>query len=270
MKFDPSFRQQVCPQILPLLDRFEEIEATLATLNADTILWQPPEALPDLLDHYLDALFRIYIHKFHVLCQSLIQALNAGNFLIYGLIGRSLIEHTAILRYYVTNKMLPLAQAAAADGEISEAELEELIHWLNRHLTGQRFDWDVFLADYFAQLEQPRTRHALRESQVNVITCLEKWIQERAAIAQLYELFCDLVHPNLGSNLLISRLVEDQIGIGGSLGEPIGLEIMNRTFADLVALFEEVRDQLLQLKSLKFSEIISLAANAENSNSISL
>ncbi len=63
------------------------------------------------------------------------------------------------------------------------------------------------------------------------------------------------MHPNLGSTLLVSRLIDKQkIGVGGSEGQPVGLEIFNRTFDKLVALFPETHSQLLQLKAFEFPE----------------
>ena len=253
MKFSPAFRKQVSYQLIPLLDRFEEVETILAAEITETVIWQPPSDLSQLANHYLDMLWVVYISKYHLLCQSLIQALNAENFFIYGMIGRSLIEHTAILRYYVTGKMLPLANVALSQDKISESTIQELIGLLDRHLTGRRFDWNTFLADYFDELEQPQSGTVLKEPQVNVLTCLQKWMKDDPAIANLYELFCDLVHPNLGSTLLISRLIDKQnIGVGGSVGQPVGLEIFNRTFAQLIALFQEVHTQLMQLRAFEF------------------
>ncbi len=255
MKFTPAFRQKVSTELMPLLDRFEEIETILADQITETKIWQPPEELPRLVNHYLDMLWVVYISKYHLLCQSLIQALNTENYFLYGMIGRSLIEHTAILKYYVSGKMLPLGQTILSQEQITDANIQELIVLLDRHLTGRRFDWNSFLADYFDELARPQKGTVLKEPQVNVLTCLQKWIKEDSAIAGLYELFCDLVHPNLGSTLLISRLVErHHIGVGGSLGQPVGLEIFNRTFEQLIILFQEVRTQLLQLREFKFPE----------------
>ena len=257
LKFTPEFRAQVSTNILHLLDDFEKIASTLEFHHEKTVIWQPPAQFPKLLDHYLDALFTIYINKYYVLCKSLIEGLNAGNFFIYGLIGRSLIEHTAILRYYVTSKTIPLAEAAAEDGIITEEEWQDILQCLNKHLTGHRFDWKNFLGDYFQQeeIDDSHPHDFKQEQQINVITCLEKWMKQKPEIANLYSLFCDLVHPNLGSNLLIARIVDRKIGLGGSQGKPMGLEIMNRTFANLLELFQEVYTQLMLLKKLKHTKI---------------
>ena len=258
LKFARSFREQVYSELLPLLEQFEAISLNLAAYSGKAITWQPPVNLHELLDHYLDTLLQVYLYKYYVFSQSLIQVLNRENYLLYGLIGRAIIEHTAVLRYYVTSKMLPLARVIVEDGKVTEEELQELIQWLDKHLTGRRFDWDSFLADYFSEVKGIKAGTVLKHTQVNVITCLQKWEKENPAIINLYELFCDLVHPNLGSTLLITRLIDNQLAIGSPQGQPIGREILNRTFASLLELFEEVQDQLVQLQGLKFREILRL------------
>ncbi|MGK7953429.1 MAG: hypothetical protein AB4368_32750 [Xenococcaceae cyanobacterium] len=257
-KFSQEFRQQVRQQITPLLDEFEELSLNLADRNPGEVIWQPPDNLQDLLDHYLDTLLVVYLHKYSVFSQCLIQVLNEENYLLYGLIGRAIIEHTAVLRYYVTSKMLPLAQEVIADGKVTEAELESLIQWLDKHLAGRRFDWNNFLVDYLSQIEGLKPESAVKPTQVNILTCLEKWRKENQSIIPLYELFCDLVHPNLGSTLLITRMLDDRLVVGSDRGKSLGQEIFHRTFGELLELFQEVQEHLTQLQSLKFAEILQL------------
>ncbi len=257
-KFSQNFYQQVGSQITPLLEQFEELALILAARSPNEIVWQPPENLQDLLDHYLDTLSMVYLKKYSVFSQCLITFLNEENYLLYGLIGRAIIEHTAVLRYYVTSKMLPLAHEVVADGIVTDSEIEELIQWLDKHLAGRRFDWNNFLADYFQQIEGLKPEPRVQPAQVNILTCLEKWGRENQSIIPLYELFCDLVHPNLGSTLLITRILDNHLIVGGERGKPLGQEIFQRTFGELLELFQEVKEQLIQLQSFKFSEILTL------------
>ena len=154
--------------------------------------------------------------------------------------------------------MLPLAHEVVADGIVTDSEIEELIQWLDKHLAGRRFDWNNFLADHFQQIKGLKPEPIVQPAQVNIITCLEKWGRENQSIIPLYELFCDLVHPNLGSTLLITRILDDHLIVGGEKGKPLGQEIFKRTFGELLELFQEVKEQLIQLQSFKFSEILSL------------
>ncbi len=98
-KFSQKFRQQVGKQTTPLLGQFEELALSLAGRSPEEVIWQPPENLQELLDHYLDTLSIVYLKKYSVFSQCLIQVLNEENYLLYGLIGRAIIEHTAVLRY---------------------------------------------------------------------------------------------------------------------------------------------------------------------------
>lgn len=256
LNFQDAILEEYQPDLHPYLRHLETVTSDFAGFCQDTLILQRPENDPHrLYDYYLDALLAVYFNKYHTLCASLIQALNAQNYLMYGLIGRAMIEHTAILRYYVTSKMLPLAELALEDGKITEAEVEEIIPWIEKHLTGQRFNWSEFLADYFGDLDHMSKANS-EASQVNILTCLEKWIKDNPNIGPLYGLFSDLVHPNLGSTLLISRVVDKSTGIGGNQGEAIGLEIVQRTLPELLSIFQEVQEQLTQIQAFKFSQAL--------------
>lgn len=43
--------------------------------------------------------------------------------------------------------------------------------------------------------------------QVNTATCLEKWAADEPGVGVLYDLLCDMVHPNIGS--MMSTMVPD-------------------------------------------------------------
>lgn len=260
IKFNTNIRQKVVPELVESLANFEEITELLHHKSEKTLMWNPiNKDSHHLYDHYLDAILTVYFNKYYLLCKSLIQSLNEENYLLYGLIGRSLIEHTAILRYYVTSKMFPLVKIALEDGKVTTEEVETIIPWLEKHIIGNRFDWGDFLVDYFDELDNLKPGNILKNSQVNVLTCLQKWMQEDQSIHDLYSLFCDLVHPNLGSTLLISNVVNNQICIGGHSGEAIALEIVNRTFKQLLSIFREVSEQLKQLQTFKFADYIRVS-----------
>jgi hypothetical protein len=256
IKFSAQFREKLPADILPSIEKFEEISLILSTYSNQSIVWQPPVNLDELLDHYLDTLLQVYLYKYYVFSTTLIQVLNEENYLLYGLICRAIIEHTSVLRYYVTGKMLPLAQVIVEDGIVTQEELQELINWLDKHLTGRRFNWDNFFDNYEKKIEGIKPHDSSKPSQVNVITCLEKWGKENSSIINLYELFCDLVHPNLGSTILITRLVDHKLSIGGEEGEPMGRQIFHHTFTSIVELFQDIEEQLKQLQTLKFAEIL--------------
>lgn len=253
MNFDTTFRQTVPDDLLPLLDEFEEVSALLAKLSTREVYWQPPEEPQRLFSQYIDVLVSIYTNKLSLLSRALIQALNSGDFLSYGMIGRSVFEHTAVLRYYLITKMLPMIDEIKSDGVITPEETVELLSLMDKHIRGNRFAWEEFFSKAFDSRSKIRVKKPFQE-QVNVKTCIDKWVREEPSIGPLYGLFCDLVHPNLGSTLLITRLSGDQLGIGGSAGEPLGLVIFTHTFQSFLNLFKELVPLLRILRNLKLTE----------------
>jgi hypothetical protein len=66
---------------------------------------------------------------------------------------------------------------------------------------------------------------------VNVLTCVEKWAKETPAVLIAYNLFCELVHPNIGSSFLVCSSDSDRLHFGKHKGEP-GAVILNTGKAD--------------------------------------
>src|SRR5207253_8744668 len=62
----------------------------------------------------------------------------------------------------------------------------------------------------------------LNPSQVNVITALNQWAADKPGIILAYEFFCELVHPNLGSNLLVMGAKDGHLRVGGTTPRSVG------------------------------------------------
>lgn len=123
-------------------------------------------------------------------------------------------------------------------------------YWPNsgRHLRGTRFDWRSFLLrnyskmkeDAVKQLSKNRGKNSVSEEinkqQVNVLTCIEKWATEAPVIMVAYNLFCDLVHPNIGSNFLVASVEAGKIYFTKHKGEMLGHQIFEESFPVLVSI----------------------------------
>lgn len=168
------------------------------------------------------------------------------------MIGRSLIEHAAVLRYYHTNLIVPRLQEPIKKGTITPEEIQELIEILDKHLRGGRFDWQSFLTGNFDNLMENTTVSI--PQQVNVKTCMEKWAKETPSVKVLYDLFCDLVHPNIGSTFLILKQWSDGIGFGGQSGKLFGFDIFERTFVGVAGIVKEIAKLQAGLILLRFPE----------------
>ena len=93
------------------LSIFRDATAHLEKMtNCLHVFWEPNKVqnLRALHNNYARNLIASYSSRFSALSRGLLSAVEAKNFLIYALSGRSLIEITATLRYYVNHKYKPL------------------------------------------------------------------------------------------------------------------------------------------------------------------
>ena len=167
--------------------------------------------------------------------RALLRALEEKDYLVFALVGRSLIEQFAVLVYYGREKVAPLLR----ERRISELPVEEataLAAVLNRFIAGHRHSWEGFFAGVPAAWRQA----APPEPQVNILTCLQKWDRISPGVGAAYSMFCDMVHPNLGSVLLHARVEAGELVIGGRDSDGCGSQIVEHALPRLVRLLQEV------------------------------
>jgi hypothetical protein len=193
---------------------------------------------PELARKYLRFLYAQYEIKYADLTGGLIESANNKNYLVFALCGRSLLEITAVLRYY-NNKLLAVLGETTADGELDHEQTKRLFHILDSHARGGKFNWHEFhfgersrFANHLVEERKKRSKsHSKSESasildktnpsQVNVLTAVDSWAKENAAAQLSYDFFCELVHPNLGSNFLVMGSRRDELVIGKSSSKNI-------------------------------------------------
>ena len=196
---------------------------------------------------YIRNLFTCYVAKFADLTSSILDSVKRGSFLTYALCGRSMIEHVAALRYFVIDKYKPLLDK----GVLTTDEMKELIRLDDQHLRGGRFDWEAFLRRdypklYDAAVKELGTKSAKGSKPlfsqdegtpraINISTCIEKWSVASPGVKVLYDLFCDMVHPNIGSTFLVASTAADGIYFTKNRGTSVGREIFEQSFPLLVS-----------------------------------
>jgi hypothetical protein len=211
--------------------------------------WSPAIDNPKKLHNvYARNLITCYVSKVAQLSEALLDSVENNRYMIYALAGRSLIELTATLRYYVLFQYKPLLDKGLVTGSLTNAELKQLIDIDDRHLRGGRFDWDSFLFGRYTQLKddavkqleskkakQKHIAQAIITEQVNVTTCVEKWAQVTPEVLIAYNLFCDLVHPNIGSSFLVASISDQGLYFTPSKGKSVGADIFEQSFPILVS-----------------------------------
>lgn len=206
------------------------------------------EPFPTLFNRYVDFLHALYLHKFAAFAESLIESVNRGDYLNYALIGRAMIEHAATLRYYWEKRLVPVIHSASKRGGLTTAEERTVIDSLDQHLRGSRFDWLSFALKDYQRLKEsqaarrkekrgrePKPADLNRPDQVNVATALEHWAKEEEGVHIAYDLFCDLVHPNVGSNMLVIAHADGRLTVAPRSETAIGVDIFRQSLPLLVA-----------------------------------
>ena len=108
-------RPKSTPELIDLLREGTRHLSRMAE-ELDTA-WDPtPQQDPRLVHNmYVRNLVASYASRFSELSNGVLTALKGGDFLVYALCGRALIETTATLRYYVTRKYKPLLDRKSLD-----------------------------------------------------------------------------------------------------------------------------------------------------------
>lgn len=195
-------------------------------------------------NRYARSLVTCYVSKYAQLSEAILDSVDDQRFLIYALAGRSLIESIATLRYYVLHQYKPLLDK----GSISHAEMRQLIEIDDRHLRGGRFDWESFFSKHYQKLKedavksladkkakQKQISNTITAEQVNVLTCIEKWADDTPEVLIAYSLFCDLVHPNIGSTFLVASTSDKGLYFTPTKGKSVGADIFRQSFPILVS-----------------------------------
>lgn len=246
---------QTLPELIELFRQGNQ-HLTKMALGLD-FPWTPTLEEPRRLHNvYARNLVTSYASKFSQLSEAVLDSIENKRFLIYALASRSLIETTATLRYYVVHQYKPLLDKPS----LSFDEMEQLIAIDDRHLRGGRFDWESFFFlryqqlkdDAVKQLESKKAKQkhiaqGIIAEQVNMLTCIEKWAEETPEILIAYNLFCDLVHPNMGSAFLVASANEQGLYFSPAKGKSIGAQIFEQSFPIMVSTLKPFPEYLLML-----------------------
>ena len=178
-----------------------------------------------LVNSYIDAVLACTMGKHGLIGESIINSLNRMDFLTFSLLARSNFELVASLRYLMKKRVLPFVLKASKTGSYRNEEIVSgLIEPLHGFMMGGRFDWASWYENEGAPwslLAEKYEKHRKNKSknkpaspwsdgmaqpvQINIKTQIEDWAKEEPVLGAYYDVLCDLVHPNLGSNLLFAE-----------------------------------------------------------------
>lgn len=232
--------------ITELVDDFRQATSHLIKMAENlNFPWDPNQDDPRKLhNNYARNLITCYVSKFSDLSDAILFSIEKENYLVYALAGRALIETTATLRYYVIHQYKPLFDK----GSLSDEDILSLIKIDDCHLRGSRFDWESFLLKNYSKMKEDAVRQlddkkarrkhiidGIINKQFNVTTCIEKWAEQTPEVLIAYNLFCDLVHPNIGSSFLVASTSNSGLYFSRFKGVLVGKGIFEQSFPILLS-----------------------------------
>jgi hypothetical protein len=198
---------------------------------------------------YIDFAIAVYLDKFKQLYQCVATSIEQEWYLVYAQAGRSILENAATLRYYARHEDFAQLLHAWQTGTTNDALMRKAAHTIDKFIRGSRFSWDAFVGGRYDQLSKTPSQEHL--AQVNVQTCLQKWYRDSPQLESLYDLMCDLVHPNIGSAFLVVRAQDGKLVAGGRGGNNQALFIIPPTLAGIIGAYKEIQKALIRLDDSK-------------------
>ena len=217
--FSNEIRERVDPQTRSVMDVFEKQLVSLrSTIDQipDHYSLSAFEDIRETHNNLAKAILSSTGAKYVSLSLAMVEAVNKYDFLMYALSARSIIEIVATFRYFMFNRIKPIIHEMTSSSHYTVVQVKRLIVQENIYLRGTRFDWAEFFESGFRDLnkryaewlvEKRKNKNAKKwipgrlppVEQISVTTCLENWAADEPGVGTLYDLFCDLVHPNIGS-----------------------------------------------------------------------
>lgn len=179
-------------------------------------------------------LYGIYTAKYKELVASLIKATQDENFLVFALCGRTIIETTATLRYY-NHKTISVVRDVKDEEGFSPEQLATIVEVLDEHSRGGQFNWGDFFAiprrDMAAKLIESAKNRKPQKADTESIQnpkskrsgqTLGEWEKDMPELRLIYAFFCELVHPNLGSNFMVMGVKDCNLQLCGDTVKGVG------------------------------------------------
>ena len=269
MTFSSDFRsgggeilQTCCEGLEAFYTQLSKVHRADAELSVENLyLFAMDKRHPyEVLGEFFRFIHVTYLEKYKELLGAFIDSINQRQFLVTALTGRSLIESTATLRFY-NHTILSKAEGASLP-EPSEVDVEffqEAYDLAIRHMRGSRFDWAAFFTSdkktfigKLVEVEKKRIsgNKGKKESldfieSLPISKCLDAWFKDDPELVALsYNFYCDLVHPNLGSNLLLTGVSEGVVQVGSSSNRAVGKSIAREAVTLLTPCIREASKQL--------------------------
>lgn len=238
LKFSDTFRDNRSKHFQQLLNQLEQCyRGCFEYLQKSTFSFDSVLNSEDSKTHFGSLLW--FIHGTHLskhceLIGALMRSSNSEEFQVFALAGRAIIEQAAILRH-CNAKVRALAKEASEKPKEGINYDVEMFRLLDLTWRGSRFAMGQYkrrkTPEGYTVIQQTEGSREVLTS-LNVMTAIDSWGRELHGIGDTYQFFCELVHPNLGSNMLQYRNDSPILGreqgfhVGGQSKKGCAVEIL--------------------------------------------
>lgn len=208
-----------------------------------------------------------YVEKFGDLIGEVISSVNSKQYLVTALCGRSIIESTATLRHYnnAVFKKVNISTKRDLEG-IDVKFFHDALELANKHMHGSSINWAQFFTSdtktFVKDLVEKEKARLKKEppkgvdyvQSIPIARALDSWFDEEPELVALaYNFFSELVHPNLGSNLLLLGVSDGKVQSGRASNRALGKTICREGVKYLAPCLKEAMNQLA--KSILLSSL---------------
>lgn len=262
LKFSTSFKHGGTDIFKQCCEGIEKFQAHVASIHCSKLIDCPTnESFKShnnpyvFLGDFFKFIHAQYIAKYQELTSAFIDAINSQNYLVAALCGRSIIEATATLRWYNKKILKELEKNEHSESDSERGNDKEFIDTtltiINEHMKGSRFDWSKFFtSDKKTFVKDLLEKAKSKEKQVEypeslpISRLLDSWSKDMPELHLFYDFYSDLVHPNLGSNLLLMGVSNNTTQIGESSNKSVGKKICSEAVIFLAPCLKEASWQL--------------------------
>jgi hypothetical protein len=256
-QFQSDFLAQFPHKLRSDLQKFPELIEGLADAleKAPRLKWPPPNSLQDGFNHAIELLWSAETSKVVNLGRGMVESLNHANYLAFAVLFRAFFEQVVLFREYLIYRLSPTLASAATHGRVTTEELHKLVQELTLAVRRSKENWEAILAGDFGKLVLG-PGSVVAWDKVSLKKHVENWAATQQKLGaldplRLYDILCDLAHPNFGSSLLVLRLDEFKFSVRQHHGL-IGQRIFGILYPSLAAVSMELQKLLNALLVLKF------------------
>ncbi len=168
--------------------------------------------------------------------RSVISSYNDNNLLVTFQSLRSYIELVATVRYTLT-KLGPIIHRCVTTGLVTREDAHRIASDFDILLRGGRFDWHTYFLQGAAsvmsakkKVREKAERQRYASKHLRIKDCVDDWAKEVPAVEFIYDYLCDIVHPNMGSNLILMRADDDGLSFDHNERSKVGSDLFERIF----------------------------------------